>query len=131
MPYRTFSGRHLIGISDSCQEEFPIKNIESKWNTLKIPFFLLKILTTKKILNVVLWLLSIVILGLIIFGVHSNYTPNPLPRWFNIIYSAMARIVWSLGVGFIIFACSTSNGGEENDFFRVLCFTPYTKKWTN
>lgn len=69
------------------------------------------------------WYVSIFSMGLMLFGVWPNfdfYNPaNFLTKTQNILYQSTSRIIWCMGLGFIIFSCVNNKGGFVND---ILCW---------
>ncbi len=81
-----------------------------------------------KYLNVFLWLVSLISLGLMLFGVHDNFNGGPpLSRVSNILYQSTSRIIWALALGYIIYACITSNGGVFGKIFSLPFWTPLSR----
>ena len=63
--------------------------------------------------NLLLWAASITLLGLIMFGLYEDFNGNPLTRVQHILYQATFRILWAVGLSYVIFACLTSQGGKR------------------
>ena len=55
--------------------------------------------------------MSITLLGVLLFGIYPDFNGNPLNRVSHILYQATSRTLWAVGLGYIIYACITSNGG--------------------
>lgn len=50
-------------------------------------------------------------MGLMLYGIYPDYDNHPLSRTAHILYQASHRFIWSIGLGYIIFACLNSQGG--------------------
>ena len=74
-----------------------------------------------------LWTISVVSMLLVLFVVHPNIIEKPYGASFNILYQSTARIVWSLGLAYIIYSCTTSNGGIVNKFLSLHIFAPLSR----
>lgn len=78
--------------------------------------------------NKLLWLGTLITLALMVFGVYDNFNGGPpLNKVINILYQATSRTVWSLGLGFIVYACLTGQGGIFNKFFSLSIWTPLSR----
>jgi hypothetical protein len=53
--------------------------------------------------------------GLLVFGLYPNAQGNPLSREAMILYRSFSAVVWAMCLGFLIFSCVTSFGGEIFD----------------
>ncbi len=76
------------------------------------------------------WYISIFSMGLILFGTYPNLSTNPgnfLNKTENILYQASSRVIWSMGLGFIIFSCANGKGGFVNDFLCWKIWTPLAR----
>ena len=51
--------------------------------------------------------------GLLVFGLYPDFNGNPLSRETHIVYQATGRVMWAVAVGYMIFACLTSQGGTR------------------
>ena len=78
-------------------------------------------------LNILLWIVSLFFMCLMIFGIYPNYNGHPLSLASNILYQATSRIVWALGLGYVIFACATSHGGLVNKFLSWSVWVPLSR----
>ena len=59
------------------------------------------------------WLVSIGLTIAVVFGLYGYMNPEykPMDQDIAALYEATHRIVWSLGIGWIVFACVTGYGG--------------------
>ncbi len=76
----------------------------------------------------ILWLVSLATLGLMVYGdygTNSGYYPMTLVS--RVLYDSLSRILWSLAMSFIIYACITSYGGVVNEFFEWNVWSPLSK----
>ncbi len=73
-----------------------------------------------KLANLFGWILSLFMMGLLIFGVYPDYNGkgHPLSLTEHILYQATSRTIWGLAVAFIIFSCTTNKGGKP--IFKIL-----------
>ena len=79
-------------------------------------------------MNLFLWLLSLFSLGLMVFGIYENMNGAPtLSRASNILYQSTSKIIWALALGYIIYACVTSNGGIFEKIFSLSFWTPLSR----
>ena len=73
-------------------------------------------------------MVSLTTLGLMVFGdygTNSNYYPMNLAS--RVLYDSLSRIIWSLAMSFIIYACITSYGGVVHEFFEWNVWVPLSK----
>lgn len=70
-------------------------------------------------INVLLIMCSLTMMGLMLYGIYPDYDNHPLSRTAHILYQASHRFIWSIGLGYIIFACLNSQGGIIN---KLLCW---------
>ncbi len=71
-------------------------------------------------INLVLWCASITLLGILLYGLYGDFNGHPLTREQHIWYQATFRILWSVGLSYIIFACLNSQGGRKfGSIFRI------------
>lgn len=80
-----------------------IKQKETRFRINQVSFFVKYLLFKKlnklkfyllfKRLNVVLWIASLFLLGLMLFGIYPNFRGHNLPKFINICYQAMSRYV--------------------------------------
>jgi peptidoglycan/LPS O-acetylase OafA/YrhL len=81
---------------------------------------------TIKIYNLIGWFLSLFFMALVLFGVYPNFHENPLNHETQILYEAFSKLVWSLGLSFIIFSCHF-NGGFANKCFSWSVWVPLSR----
>jgi hypothetical protein len=73
-------------------------------------------LNLSKTANSILWTISLTLLSLVVFGLYPDISGNTISRSGHIIYQTLSRVAWSVGLSYIIFACTTSNGGKLFSF---------------
>lgn len=56
--------------------------------------------------------MSLVLCGIILFGLYEDYNGSPLSRTQHILYQASSRTLWAIGLGYIILACLSNQGGK-------------------
>jgi peptidoglycan/LPS O-acetylase OafA/YrhL len=66
---------------------------------------------------------SIVTLGVMLFGIYPNFTSSPLNRVSNILYQSTSRIIWAMALGFIIYSCVINGGISSHNHKYVFPFT--------
>lgn len=82
------------------------------------------------ILNFIGWFLALFTLGLMCFGTYPNFNANPskhLNRVENILYQASSRILWSIALAWVVFACVMKKGGFLNDMLCLPIWTPLSR----
>lgn len=80
--------------------------------------------------NIVGWYLALFSMGLMLFGLWPNFQANPanhLNKTENILYQATSRIIWAIGLGFVIFSCCMNKGGFINDILTWKIWTPLSR----
>ncbi|CAF0932692.1 unnamed protein product [Brachionus calyciflorus] len=77
--------------------------------------------------NILLWLVSLATLGLMLFGIYPNLNGDPLSLTANILYQASSRIIWAVGLSYVIFACVTSHGGFINKILGWSVWVPLSR----
>ncbi|KAF5288412.1 hypothetical protein FQR65_LT12025 [Abscondita terminalis] len=75
--------------------------------------------TLNPFLTTVLWSLSFLILVSFSFYELESYPDDLFTKIRNSLYNSCSRCVWSLGVGWIIFACSFGYGGMINKLLSL------------
>lgn len=71
------------------------------------------------------WVVSIGLLLFDLFIIYPNMKGDYLPKWFNILYQTFSRTLWGVCLAFIIYACSSSNGGMQIIFIYALLTLKY------
>ena len=64
------------------------------------------------LINLALWIASITLLGVLLYGLYGDFNGHPLTVDQHILYQASFRVLWSVGLSYIIFACLNSQGGR-------------------
>lgn len=62
-------------------------------------------------------------LAIVIFLPHHSFQGEPTSLLFSCLYLSLHRIVWSLAFGWIVYACSTGQGGFINSILSYEAFT--------
>ncbi|OQR70011.1 nose resistant to fluoxetine protein 6-like [Tropilaelaps mercedesae] len=74
-----------------------------------------------------LWATATTICLLVVFGPHKWFAGAPHEGWDAIIYAATHRTAWSMGLGWLTFACSTGRGGLVNGLLSWKAFIPMSR----
>lgn len=78
--------------------------------------------------NVCGWILSLATLLAVIFGQYNiqqlNSTENLIT---SALYDSCSRVAWSLGLSWIIFACTKGYGGIINWFLSLAFWQPFAR----
>ena len=78
----------------------------------------------RKVFNVVLWIISALALSVVVFGEYGTFSGyEPMNRVSQVFYITFSKILWSLSLCYIIYACVNSNGGIINDFLSWSLWT--------
>ncbi|KAK3088251.1 hypothetical protein FSP39_016609, partial [Pinctada imbricata] len=80
-----------------------------------------------KFLNLILWAVFTTLACLVLFGLHDALTGNPLDQPLATLYLTTHRTVWGACVCWVIFACSTGNGGIINTILSWKAFIPLSR----
>ncbi|CAF0840673.1 unnamed protein product [Brachionus calyciflorus] len=78
-------------------------------------------------INIFFWLLSLLLMSLAIFGDYSNYGGNGLSKVVSLLYQSTSKILWSIGLAYIIYACLTGNGGFVNSILSWKLWVPLAR----
>ncbi|XP_022672835.1 nose resistant to fluoxetine protein 6-like isoform X2 [Varroa destructor] len=74
-----------------------------------------------------LWAASIAICLLVVFGPHKWFAGAPHEGWDATIYAATHRTAWSVGLGWLTFACATGRGGLLNGLLAWKALIPMSR----
>ncbi|GMR61209.1 hypothetical protein PMAYCL1PPCAC_31404, partial [Pristionchus mayeri] len=79
------------------------------------------------IINVILWITSVVLMLTVILDLHSQTTGHLIPIFWRAMYSVFSKPVWALALSWIIISCYYGYGGPINSFmswhiFWSACF---------
>lgn len=79
--------------------------------------------------NLCAWTLLAIVMPAIVFaGSQSNSIPNSVTRPIQFaLYETLGRIVWSIAMCYVIFACIHSSGGPINSFLSLSMWQPLAK----
>ena len=62
------------------------------------------------------------------YGIYPDYSGGKqLSRISHILYQSTSRIIWSIGLSYIIYACATSNGGLINKLLSLNLWIPLSR----
>lgn len=81
----------------------------------------------RKEINLFLLLVSLVLCGIILFGLYEDYNGSPLSKTQHILYQASSRTLWAIGLGYIILACLSNQGGIINKFLSAKFWIPLSR----
>jgi peptidoglycan/LPS O-acetylase OafA/YrhL len=85
-------------------------------------------LSLSKRLNVTLWVVSLGMSLLLVFGLYPDAKGlHPLSQGVRIAYQSFCKIMWSLSVAYMICACVTSQGGWINRLLSWSIWAPLSK----
>lgn len=75
--------------------------------------------------------MTLVVLGICVFGGHGSLRGVDYNKWGNALHITFVRPVWAIGVAWIILACISGHGGPINSFlshsvFQVLSRLTYS-----
>ncbi|KAJ8021728.1 Nose resistant to fluoxetine protein 6 [Holothuria leucospilota] len=87
-----------------------IKNIKMHW-----------------IVNVIGWIIGLGLMYAMVFALHNTSDQNPLPMWFSALWGGVSRTLFSIGVAWVAFACTTGHGGLINSFLSWSFWTPMAR----
>ncbi|GBM36607.1 Nose resistant to fluoxetine protein 6 [Araneus ventricosus] len=71
-----------------------------------------------------LWIICLVTLSSIIFGLHSYRDGQEMHRGLAIFYAAVHRQAWAIALAWMIYACCAGQGGMINSLFTWKGFIP-------
>ncbi|XP_028969093.1 nose resistant to fluoxetine protein 6 [Galendromus occidentalis] len=74
-----------------------------------------------------LWILSGTIGLLVVFGPYKWFAGAPHEGWDAVIYAATHRTAWSIGLGWLSFACATGRGGLINGLLAWKALIPMSR----
>lgn len=110
----------------------PYCRIQSYMVGVFIGYFLYRHMHIKKmkihwIVNIVGWIIGVSLMYSMVFSLHFTSSEHPLPQWFSAVWGGLSRTAFSIGVAWVIFACSTGNGGLINSFLSWSFWTPMAR----
>lgn len=74
-----------------------------------------------KITDLVFTFISLITLGIMLFGIYPNVSGHPLSLVANILYQATSKIIWAVALSYIIISC-LKNGGNLKKFNFIEIF---------
>ena len=75
-----------------------------------------------------MWILSICLTFLLVFGLYPDARGvNPLNNGVRLVYQCFSKIIWSVCVSFMIYACVASKGGLINRILSWPIWSPLSK----
>lgn len=79
-------------------------------------------------LNIFAWSVSLATMLAVVIGGYplQQIKDKPAPLWFAL-YDGVGRVVWSLALCYIIFACVHNSGGAINWFLSHPLFQPLSR----
>ncbi|CAF0871536.1 unnamed protein product [Brachionus calyciflorus] len=87
-----------------------------------------KKLKISRFLNLAMWSFSILLTGLVVFGLYPDALgENPLSREARIMYQSFSKIAWSFAIGYMIYSCIMSSGGIVNKILSWSIWVPLSR----
>lgn len=80
-----------------------------------------------KYIVAVIWLFASVCAVSVLFGLYDYNRGDAMSQELSSLYTALARTVWALSVGWVIYACSTGYGGFVNTILSWKAFIPLSR----
>ena len=85
-----------------------------------------------RVLNLILWQVSLITMFAIIFGPaarlrEDNLNSHTWTPFESLVYNCFHKTLWSLALGWIVFSCHKGYGGILNDFLSWECWIPLAK----
>jgi hypothetical protein len=76
---------------------------------------------SKKEVNVLAWLAAAGLCAYMLFCLYPDFKGvEPLTKTEHILYQSFSRVLWSLGLAYVIHACLSSNGGIKCFSYRFI-----------
>lgn len=73
------------------------------------------------------WFFAIGIMYAMLYALHGTSNQDPPPQWFSAVWGGVCRALFSMGVAWVAFACSTGYGGLINSFLSWSFWTPMAR----
>ncbi|KAJ8021719.1 Nose resistant to fluoxetine protein 6 [Holothuria leucospilota] len=110
----------------------PWCRIQSYMVGVFVGYFLYRHVYIKKIrmhwlVSTVGWFLAIGIMYTMLYALHGTSNQDPPPQWFSAVWGGVCRTLFSMGVAWVAFACSTGYGGLINSFLSWSFWTPMAR----
>ncbi|CAH1774095.1 unnamed protein product [Owenia fusiformis] len=82
-----------------------------------------------KTLNIICWILAIVLCSTVAYGTYSKNMENGTDwtKTQTVAYETLVHLTWSIGLGWICFACITGYGGVANSILSWNAFLPLSR----
>lgn len=58
-------------------------------------------------------------MGSILFGLYDNFNGKPWSRVSNLLYQSFSRLLWAIGLSYIIFSCLNFKDSKKNSFYFI------------
>ncbi|XP_070564243.1 nose resistant to fluoxetine protein 6-like [Ptychodera flava] len=81
----------------------------------------------RKWLSFIIWCVAMVVTLACIFGLYSTFQGNELSRGVTLLHHALAKLGFSLAVGWLVFACVTDHGGFIHRFLSWKFWIPLSR----
>ncbi|KAJ8021731.1 Nose resistant to fluoxetine protein 6 [Holothuria leucospilota] len=103
---------YMVGVFVGCiiHRHTHIKNIKMHW-----------------VVNLIGWIIGLGLMYAMVFALHNTSGQDPLPQWFSAVWGGVSRTLFSIGVAWVAFACSTGHGGLINSFLSWSLWTPMAR----
>jgi hypothetical protein len=76
-----------------------------------------------KLQSAIGWISSISILLYVLFGLHDTQLTSIKAA----AYSSLSHTAWAIGLGWLVIACATGNGGFVNKFLSSTCWFSWSR----
>jgi len=70
-------------------------------------------------MNLLLWVICFGVCCVVVYGPYTDEGDHVFTNLDSSMYEALARTGWGLAVAWVIFACSTGNGGKS--LYVLIC----------
>ncbi|XP_077984529.1 nose resistant to fluoxetine protein 6-like [Glandiceps talaboti] len=80
-----------------------------------------------KYLNVLLWFCAAIIAVAVVYGTYGSGWGRRIPQWAAVTYTTLHRFSFSLAIAWVIYACSTGNGGPVNTLLSWKLWLPLAR----
>ncbi|XP_062589905.1 nose resistant to fluoxetine protein 6-like [Saccostrea cucullata] len=80
-----------------------------------------------KVIVVLGWIIALVCVSSVVFGTTEQYRGHKSSTAVTALYNSLSKTTWSLGLAWIIFACSIGYGGFINTFLSARLWSPLSR----